>query len=173
MPLWEDTSGKTIYGCRDKTVSNYLKAWILQDTTMVVGIIGEGTSKELGCNWESPFADLSMPGGKMVKALAQTVAGITLVGAIQSQLIWSGNQPHALNLVLRFYALSDPKNEVMEALRALERMAAPDLNAIWPGGREPQPIHINIGRMVVYTNCVITGLSIPLDKEKHSGGGIS
>jgi hypothetical protein len=39
-----------------------------------------------------------------------------------------------------------------------------------PGGRVPKPVSINIGRLTLLENCVITDMSTPLDKEKTRDG---
>ncbi len=167
---WTPPTG-TIVGNNDKSVSDFLKAWIKQGEIVVVGIIAEGTSKELQSNWEQPFAEDSLGSmfrkfGGALQAMTQRTSQTTF----NTKLVWMGNLPHALNLVLRFYALSDPKAEVEDPIRELEKMASPDLNQVLPGGRIPQYVTINIGRKVIYPECVITGISIPLDKECSKDG---
>jgi hypothetical protein len=71
---------------------------------------------------------------------------------------------------LKFYALYDAKKEVMEPLRALEEMAAPRFFEIIPGGRVPQEVAINIGRISLLQRCLITAIQTPLDKEKTRDG---
>jgi hypothetical protein len=167
--LWG--AGLNIVGNNDPDVSPYLKAWVQQENTLVCGVIGEGTSKEITANWNSPFQDDSI-GSKYSKvgAVIQGTTGLTSKSQLSSLQIWEGNQPHTFNLVLKFYALADAKAEVMDPLRELEKMITPEVNKILPSGRVPQSVWINIGRNALYGNCVITSMSIPLDKEKTKDG---
>lgn len=165
-------AGITVVGNNDKSVSPHLKAWIKQDLTMVCGVIGEGTTKEVTANWNSPFENDSV-GGMFQKAggVLQLVTGKTMKSTFNTQQVWEGNQPYAFSLVLSFYALSDAKREVMDPLRELEKMIDPEVNNCpLVAGRFPQNVWINIGRNAVYGNCIITSLSIPLDKEKTKDG---
>ena len=124
-----------IVGNNDSRVSEHLKAWVMQNDTSVCGVIGEGTTREVQANWNSPFEEDSI-GGKFQKigGVFQFATGMTSKGKMASQQIWEGNRPHVFNLVLKFYALYDARREVMDALRALEEMAAPEVNDIAPGG---------------------------------------
>jgi hypothetical protein len=143
----------------------------------VAGVIGEGTSREMTANWTSPFADKSL--GSMFASLgglSQTFTDRTSITTLNSRLIWEGNESHTLNLVLRLYALRDPKKEVMDAIEALEKMASPQLNdspidySEGIGGRVPSRVSINIGRCFIWNECVILGVQTPLDKEKNKEG---
>ena len=154
---------------------------------MVVGVIAEGTSKELSANWNSPFEGDSV-GSKHAKtggilqsgALVDATRGFTTITTMASQQVWEGNQPHVFNLAVQFYALADPKLEVMDALMELERMATPEVQAISPAGgttadgnrlgRIPQTVFINIGRNVIYGPCVIESFQMPLDGPRSSDG---
>ncbi len=162
-----------IVGNNDSRVSEHLKAWVMQNDTSVCGVIGEGTTREVQANWNSPFEEDSI-GGKFQKigGVFQFATGMTSKGKMASQQIWEGNRPHVFNLVLKFYALYDARREVMDALRALEEMAAPEVNDIAPGGRIPLPVAINIGRVALYPECVITAVSTPIDKEKTRAGDL-
>ena len=171
--------GITIVGNADKKVSPYLKCWIKQGNVCVVGVIGEGTSKEIQVNWNSPFEDDTI-GGKFSKlgGLIQHLTGATSKTLLASTQVWEGNQPHQFNLALKFYALVDAKKEVMDPIRHLERMLAPNVNDALPfggfrevgAGRIPNPVWINIGRNALYGPCLIVGMTQPLDKEKTKDG---
>lgn len=164
---------KEAVGNADPDVSQYLKAWISGEQATVVGLIGEGTSLEVVSNWNSPFEGDSL-GSLFQKpaGLVQAGTGRTSLTALASHQIWEGNQPYLFNLVLKFYALDDPVKEVEQAIRELEKMMAPDVHQIQPGGRIPQPVDINIGRTRLYQECVITNMSTPLDKEKDANGNL-
>ena len=182
--LWDD--GPTIVGNNDTNVSPYLKAWVKQGNVLVAGVIGEGTSKEVTANWNSPFEEDSL-GGKMQKvggivqskgvSLPSWLGGATIIKAgttskslLSSEQIWEGNRPHSFNLVMKFYALKDARTEVMDPIRELEKMIAPEVRANTPGGRIPNTVMINIGRTALYPNCIIASMSQPLDKEKTKEG---
>mgnify|MGYP001054250945 CR=1 FL=1 len=165
------TGDGMIVGNADSRVSNHLKAWIKQASVVVVGVIGEGTTKELQSQWEQPFTDDSL--GSMFRKAGgaiQAFTGLTSQTTFNTRLVWMGNLPHSINLVLRFYALSDARREVEEPIRELEKMASPDLNTALPAGRIPQYVTLSIGRKVIYPECVITGVSVPLDKETTRDG---
>ena len=167
----------TSLGNADSDISEYLKAWIKQDrggvNTVVCGVIGEGTSKELVSNWESPFDGESLGGHfKKVGGVIEYVtgAGLTSKTTLASRQTWQGNEPHTFNLVLVFYALSNAANEVSAPIAALERMMSPEINAVMPAGRTPLPVTLNIGRNAIMTDCVITNMSVPLDQQKTKDG---
>lgn len=165
-----------IIGNNDPKISPFLLAWVMQRTdageTSVCGVIGEGTSRELQANWTTPFEQESL-GGKfeLIGGIVQAGTGLTSKGKYCSRQVWEGNKPHTFNLVLKFYALYDAKKEVMEPLRALEEMAAPQVNAVAPGGRIPQLVACNIGRVALWPECLITSISTPPGQGKNQGRG--
>lgn len=160
-----------IVGNNDPKVSPYLKAWIIQENTCVCGVIGEGTSQDVMANWNSPFEEDSL-GGRFEKigGILQYATGRTSKGKLSSQQIWEGNRPHTFSIVLKFYALADAQKEVLAPIKALERMIAPQVNNVAPGGRIPYPVDINIGRIALYEMCALTEMSVPLDKGKTKDG---
>ena len=190
--VWKETGVRKV-GNNDPSVSPYLKCWIKQGNTCVVGVIGAGTSKELTANWQSPFEGDAV-GSKSQKAgglLQSNVAGeltggalstegMTSITSLNSRQVWSGNQPHAFNLAVQFHALSDPKTEVEDAIQELEMMASPELKAMLPVGgqtatgnsvgRVPGEVWLNIGRNVMIGPCVITNVSVPLDGPRSRDG---
>ena len=165
--------GIYIYGNQDKDVSDYLKAFIFGEDALVVGLIGEGTSLEVVSNWNSPFEGDSLASlfGK-VEGVIQIGTGFTLSNSLASRQTWEGNQPYLFNLVLKLYALTDPVLEVEGAIHALEKLMAPDLHQYNPIGRYPKTVQINIGRNRLYEECVITNMSVPLDKERDKNGNL-
>lgn len=181
--LW--TQGKTV-GNNDPSVSPYLKTWVYQSGVVVCGVTGEGTSKEIQANWDSPFEGESIgskfgfSGGLLQSGAADEFAGkigidmaargITSINTLQSRQVWGGNRPTQFNIVLHFYALSDPRREVINALVELEKMISPQVNDATPFGRVPSPVIINIGRNAIYPDCVIESVSMPLDKEVNKDG---
>lgn len=166
-----------VYGNADKSVSEYLKAWIKAGDIWVVGLIGPGTSRQLQSNWTSPFEQSAV--GSMFDKIGAVIQSQTLIpgmsertsiSSFNSTQIWDGNRPHSFNLVLSFYALADPLKEVEMACSELEKMASPDLNSYLPGGRIPNTVTLNIGRRRVIPDCVIESISTPLDKEVGKDG---
>ncbi len=184
--VWQSTGARTV-GNNDPKVSQYLKCWIKQGNTCVVGVIGEGTAKELNANWNSPFEGDSV-GSKFSKAggvlqsgtVTESTNGMTSITTLSSRQVWEGNQPHAFPITLSLYALSDPKSEVEDAIMELERMFSPEVNAISPVGnpvgdgnavgRVPSSVMVNIGRNVVLNGCVIESMSAPLDGPRSRDG---
>lgn len=167
--------GLTQVGLNDSRISPYLKCWIHQDTTstLVVGAIGEGTAKDISASWNSPFETDSLGAQEPVAKTAgftQAFTGLTSISTLNSQQVWEGNQPHQFSLSVQLYALVDPKQEVEAAIKALELMAAPDVGDVFPLGRKPKPIWINIGRNVICGPCVIESLQVPLDGPRDKQG---
>ncbi|MGV8059801.1 MAG: hypothetical protein AB2L12_17545 [Smithellaceae bacterium] len=184
-------AGVKFYGNDDKKVSPYLKAWIAQPdekntlSSCVIGLIGQGTSRSLQANWNSPFEQSSLGGMfEKVGGALQAATNETSVTTFSSTQIWEGNKPHTFNLTLSFYAINNALKEVMEPLRELEKMMGPNISAgkesdgpvmqflasAKPGGRIPLPVIINIGRRMMIPNCVIESMSTPLDGERTKEG---
>ncbi|WP_172119035.1 hypothetical protein [Halomonas hibernica] len=159
-------------GTNDHTLSDHLKAFIQTPDALVVGIIGEGSSRELTALWESPFEN-DTPGsmfskqGGLIQAGALEGIGIeggrTSKSTLNTTQVWSGTTPHNFNLVLEFYAISDAYNQVQAALIELEKVIAPEMNELTPGGRIPPQVTLNAGRQIIYPECVITNVSRQLD----------
>jgi hypothetical protein len=178
--------GVKVVGNNDPVVSDHKKIWIKQGEVMVCGVLGEGTSKEINVNWDSPFEGEDVGSKfKTASGLTQAMSENTSVTSINTRQIWNGNRPTQFGLTLLFYALSDPASEVMAALQALEEFASPQLqawspvgldtsqglsNASFNVGRVPQLVDITIGRVAIYPQCVIESISQPLDKEVDRNG---
>ncbi len=157
-----------IWGNDDPNIDqSTLCAWIIGAEDTVVGVIGEGTTKEIVSNWESPFEDSSL-GSMFQKAggAVQKVTGLTSLTTLASTQVWGGNEPYLVDLVLKLYALADPWQEVEGAILALERMAAPEVNMFLPGGRVPESVIVQIGRHFTFQDFYLKSISIPLDKER-------
>jgi hypothetical protein len=154
-----------IVGTNDPTLSDHLKAFIQTKDALVVGIIGEGSSRELTALWESPFEN-DTPGSYFSKGagLAQIETSRTSKGTLNTTQVWSGTTPHNFNLVLELYAVSDAFNQVQAAFIELEKAASPELlGGITPMGRIPATVTLNAGRQIIYPECVITNVSRQLD----------
>ena len=155
-------------------ISQWHMVWIMQDDVRVVGYLGEGTSKEIVSNWDTPFADTSLESKfRQITGVIREVTDKTLLTKFQSQQVWAGNQPYTFNLVMKFRAFSDPLNEVEKAIEALEIMMAPDPKGKYLpkyGSRLPQPVQINFGRRQLLTDCCIRSMSVPQDKERDKNG---
>ena len=158
-------------GTNDPTISNHLKAFLRREAgPTVVGIIGEGSSRELTALWESPFEN-DTPGSMFAKAggivqagaLGGVGEGMTSKSTLNTTQVWSGTTPLNFNLVLEFYAISEAYNAVQAAVIELEKMAAPEINKATPGGRIPQSVTLRVGKQIIYPECVITNVSRDLD----------
>lgn len=152
-------------GTDDPSISPHLKAYLRREGgPTVVGIIGEGSSRELTALWESPFEN-DTPGSMFAKGagLAQIETGKTSKSLLNTTQVWSGTTPHNFNLVLEFYAVSDAYNAVQAAVIELEKCAAPEMNEKTPLGRIPQSVTVRVGKQIIYPECVITSVSRELD----------
>ncbi len=171
------------YGATGSEISYWHKIWIIQNDVMVVGYLGEGTSKEIVSNWDAPFADSSLESRfRIAGGLVQArTTGMTSLTQTNSRQVWVGNQPYTFNLVMKFRAFKDAALEVEKAIDALEIMMAPDLQAGSVAGltglpslnsRVPQPVTVNLGRRKVLSDCCIRSMSVPQDKERDSKGSL-
>ena len=163
------------YGNRDNRLSPIRKCWISTKDVTVAGVWGEGTSKELTANWTSPFEGESIGSKVQVGGgvLQVFTGGETMRNTFNSRQTWEGNRPTTFNLEFKLYALEDPDIEVMQAIRAIETMAAPDvgqhaLDGLF--GAIPDIVCLNIGTRIMYTDMVIESISQPFDKEMDSMG---
>ena len=163
----------TVVGNTDPRLHDSRKVWIADDETTIVGAYGEGTTLEVAANWGMPFEGFT-PGQALQVggALAQTLTdGMTMVTTWNTQQVWQFNEPHRFNVELKLYALRDPDLEVMEPLRVLERMIAPDVGDFHGfGGRIAKALQIKIGTGVLYQPLILNSLSVPFDKETDSQG---
>jgi len=164
----------TYYGVpnSDCGISSFHKIWIMDiaNNIVVAGYLGEGTSKEIVSNWETPFADSSLSARfNIVSGLMKELTDKGLQSTINSRQVWAGNQPYTFNLVMKFRAFTNPLNEVELAIRALEMMMAPEpqSDVIM---RMPSEISIDLGGMQAITDCCIKSLSVPCDKERNAEG---
>lgn len=164
-----------VFGNNDPSLSANVKCYLIQEFggefSSVCGVIGEGTTKEIVANWESPFEDSSI--GSMFKKVGgaiQKITDATSISTLSSTQVWGGNEPYLIDLELIFYALSDPWKEVEGALKALEKMIAPEVNKISPLGRVPQPVMIELGSKMSLPDAYMKSLSIPLGVERNSEG---
>lgn len=152
-------------------ISPHLLAYIQGAPGTVVGVIGEGSTRQMTANWDSPFEQDSA--GSMMErtgGLIQTATGATSKGVLQSTQVWNGNQPHTFDLTLELFAVSDAFSEVQSAIVALEQMAAPDVNYATPLGRAPAVASVQIGRSVIYPECVIGMVSYDTSGPVDSNG---
>lgn len=169
----KDGGGASVLGNTDKRLSDARKIWIADDQTTIVGAYGPGTSMEITANWMSPFeaATLGNTPLRTSAAFVQTITGMTLVSTLNTRQAWEGNEPTRFNVELMLYALRDPDLEVMQPLRALEYMIAPDVNDFWGvGGKIAKALQLNVANRIIYQYLVLENLSAPFDKEMDSQG---
>ncbi len=174
----------TVVGFKDEKTSRYVKAWVMAGEVCVVGLIAEGTSRELQSNWDSPFEGANADGTdySAAAALAQTHLDVTTVTTFNSQQVWKGQQPHSYPLVIELVAMKDAREEVTKAIIALEKMASANLNERAPGelsesegetfkfGSPPGSVMLNIGTNVLYDKCKLESVSVPLSGPVDIGG---
>ena len=173
-------------GNADNSVSPFLKAWIQQGSTLVCGVIGEGSTTDLQSNWDSPF-EQDNPGSFFEKTggLLQNLSGQTSKTTLNSAQVWNGNRPLTITLTLLLYALSNPRTEVEDAISALKEFASPEVNANSPitldtngsaggitanVGRIPGTVALSIGRNFIYPKMIIESISEPLDTVRDKQG---
>lgn len=151
-------------GTNDPSLSIHLKALVDTGEETVVGIIGEGSTRELASLWESPFEN-ETAGSYFSKigGIIQAKSSMTSKSVLNTTQIWSGTTPLTFSLTLEFYAVSNPANEVLAAVIALEKAASPEMRENTPGGRVPDTVGLNVGRQIIYPECVITQVSKQLD----------
>lgn len=169
----KDGGGASVLGNTDKRLSDARKIWIADDQTTIVGAYGPGTSMEITANWMSPFeaATLGNTPLRTGAAFIQTVTGMSLVTTLNTRQAWEGNEPTRFNVELMLYALRDPDLEVMQPLRALEYMIAPDVNDFWGvGGKIAKALQLNVANRIIYQYLVLENISAPFDKEMDSQG---
>ena len=169
----KDGGGASVIGNTDKRLSDARKIWIADDQTTIVGAYGPGTSMEITANWMSPFeaATLGNTPRRTGAAFIQTVTGMSLITTLNTRQAWEGNEPTRFNVELMLYALRDPDLEVMQPLRALEYMIAPDVNDFWGvGGKIAKALQLNVANRIIYQYLVLENISAPFDKEMDSQG---
>ena len=169
----KDGGGASVIGNTDKRLSDARKIWIADDQTTIVGAYGPGTSMEITANWMSPFeaATLGNTPLRTGAAFIQTVTGMSLITTLNTRQAWEGNEPTRFNVELMLYALRDPDLEVMQPLRALEYMIAPDVNDFWGvGGKIAKALQLNVANRIIYQYLVLENISDPFDKEMDSQG---
>jgi len=182
-------AGALFPGNNDKSINNALKVWIKKtdETTMVCGLIGPGTSRQITAKYSEPFAQSSLgslPFLEKGSALTQLGTGATSLTTLNTAQIWDGNEPYSFMVAIIFYATNNAWTEVMWPLQELEKMMAPQVGNASPfditklfssenaTGRVPGTVSLNIGRTLIIKDCVIESMSTPLDKERDREGNL-
>lgn len=166
-----------------------LLCWIKQKNRMVVGVIGQGSSRNLTAKWDAPLEQAnagSQSGTEMISgALQALTGGATTTTTFSTTQIWGGNSPLKFNLVLDFFAIDNASEQVMYPIQLLEEFASPNVNGMSPfdltaignagksiEGRIPMRVILNIGRRMIIPECVIESVSTPIDKERDNLGNL-
>lgn len=167
-------------GVNDRSLSERLMATIVSPVGSVRGLMGQGVTRELTANWDSPFEQDSAGGiyertGGIAQIgsgelLSDSGSGLTSKSTMNSMQVWNGNHPHTFNLPLVFYALTDAYSEVQAAIIALEQMAAPEVSGYTPGGRIPGFVSLCVGRSILYPECHIELVSSDISGPKSRDG---
>lgn len=174
--------------CRkDDGISDFFKVYIMQGDVCVVGYIGEGASKQLTNQWQSPLEEDTAgqmmgeirQGLSRVADLAQIHTGKTSKTVFNTAMVWNGIGPHELSLPLYFKAYHNAKKEVNDAIMWLEKMSSPELfDGDFAGALMgskgistiPQTCIVNVGRRLILKDCLITDVSSELDVPKTKDG---
>lgn len=158
-------------GINDQSLSKHLLAVIKGSSQTVVALLGEGATRSLSANWESPF-EQDNAGGVWEKTggVVQAWFGATSKSTFNSTQIWNGNVPHTFDLPLIFYAINDAYSEVQAAIIALEEMMSPEVNSAMPWGRVPDLTALSVGRMILYPECHIIDVSTDISGPKSKDG---
>lgn len=164
----------------------------------LAALMDENATRELSANWNAPFENETLQSflersGQTVANLAGTAitayemeTGKTTRSTFNSTRIWEGSNPHSFSLTLNFVAFEDPIKEVHEALKRLEEWTSPELAATMPvsydstktmsegavdvSGRMPPQLMLSIGRLAIFSDMVITSVSIPIGGPKTKDG---
>lgn len=156
-------------------ISPHLCCWIMQGEAMVVGVIGQGSSRSITAKWEAPLEQSnagSQSAFEKVSALLQAGIQKTSISTFSTTQIWDGNTPVKFNLVLDFFAIDNAAEQVMKPIQWLEVFASPQVNGLTLGGRIPDRVTINVGRKMIFPECVIESVSTPIDKERDKDGNL-
>lgn len=163
----------TVIGNADPRLSDACKVWITDGSTTIVGVTGKGTTLDVSAQWNQPLQNMT-PGnaaGEALQGVAQMLTGMTLVTALNTRKAWTGNEPTRFNVELLLYALKDTDKEVMQPLRALEYMIAPDVGDYFAfGGEIAKALQINFGNRIIYQHLTLDNLSVPMGGERDSQG---
>lgn len=155
-------------------VSEYLKVMVQVGNDVVIGYIGEGSTKQLSTMWQSPFEGdtVGQAGGigSKVMDVAQAHSGITSKGVMNTMIVWDGTSPMKLMLTINLKAYNNPQNEVDKAIMMLEAFSSPDLSNTVGLGGIPLTCAVNIGRKVILKDCHIEDVSSELDAPRDKDG---
>jgi len=171
----------TIYGMDIPEISEHLKGAVVQAGVCVIGLLGDGTSRDMTQSWGSPFENDTLEnamgrgaGGKIGNLAKRGIkmTGATTMTTLNTQKVWQSGD-HTLTLVLKFFVTQDgdPVSQVSRAVQSLEEMASPDIGT-FPTGRQPGLVAVNIGRRVIFPEMLIQGVPVALDKEVDSAGNM-
>jgi hypothetical protein len=83
-----------------------------------------------------------------------------LVSTLNTQQVYEGSEPPAVDLALLLVAMEDPKREVEDAISALKEMSLPSLTLAAVNSRPPPPVTINVKRQILLTNGRIESYSL-------------
>ena len=134
------STSNLLVGCRSASIDSSLKCFIQYygapaNSKTVCAILQEGFTKDLHSQWESPFGEDTVGSYfQKIGGLIQSQSGVITKTQLNTQMVWSGNEPLSFQLPLVFFAQEDPQSEVMDAVLELQKMASPELNENIPLG---------------------------------------
>ena len=165
----QDGAAANCIGNADQRLADARKFWLQEEGGTTICAAFDTATLSVSANWETPFEGMT-PGGVMptIGGVLQAATGSTMQSTISTTQVWKGNQPVEIEAELMFYALRDPVAEVMKPLHCLELLIAPDTGSLI--GSIAKPLTLKIGKAAIYTNLILTSVSIPFDKEVDSKG---
>lgn len=167
----QNGSAANCIGNADQRLADARKFWLQEEGGTTIVAAFDTASLSVSANWEAPFEGMT-PGGVLstVGSVAQAVTSNTMISTQSTTQVWKGNQPVEIEAELMFYALRDPVAEVMKPLHFLECLIAPDSANFIGVGSIAKPLTLKIGKAAIYTDLILTSVSMPFDKETDSKG---
>lgn len=153
------------------------------------GLLQDNIDIKTTAQW-SPLSAANF-GTKIATEVTQLVSGRTLVTKWGSRQVWMGTSPLDFTINLRFEAINDPVNEVLEPCRELQRMILPytkgkygDKFLMFPPGPlavggirkalgasdEGEIISIRIGKLLRMSRVVIRDINHTFMNRFEEGG---
>ncbi len=147
--------------------------------TTVVSRAPEDLTMQINADWDTPLAQSGASG--IVEVGVQELLNRSTKTQFASAQIWSGSTPIEITLQLEFQAEQDPKQEVIQPIISLGKMALPSLSG--EGGSKglfspPGPrifnfgggdnIIIQLGEFLIFESVIITNVN-PVFKTRDMG----
>jgi len=93
----------------------------------IIADMPEETNTAVGSEWEAMLPNSLADASAAAGGLAKTIAGTNLVSQALSQQVWVNSSPIEIPITLQFAAVENAYKEVVQPMRALEKLALPEL----------------------------------------------